>query len=149
MSKSLVPSHAMRNILRYEHNGATSWVVRVKRSGRQYVEYFADGHEGPEASLRRAIVWRNDLEKRLTPWNKLHRRSSVSRTGVIGVSVLDDRTRAGTIVRRWVAQWPIGDGRMRHRSFSVLKYGERKARRLAIEARRQGVADLFREREVR
>jgi hypothetical protein len=49
-------------------------------------------------------------------------------------------------VRRWVGQWNTADGRKRNRSFSVPKYGERRARQLAIEARRQGVEELLRAR---
>ncbi len=148
MSRSVVPRHQMRNIVRYEHNGATSWVVRLIRRGRRYVKYFADGDQGSQASRRRAIAWRDDMERRLTPWNKLHRRSAPNQTGIIGVSVLNDPTRTGRIVRRWVAHWPSADGGRRKRSFSVLVYGERGARRRAIAARRRGIADLLCARSV-
>lgn len=139
----------MRNIQRYEHNGATSWVACLKRAGEEYKEYFADGDEGREASLQRAKAWRDAMERRLTPWNKLHRRSAVNTSGTIGVSVLDDRTRAGTLVRRWVANWPGPDGRKRKRSFSVPVYGEAGARKRAIVARQAGVAELLASRAVR
>jgi hypothetical protein len=35
----------------------------------------------------------------------------------------------------WEAQWPIGNGRARHRKFSILKYGEEEAYQLALAAR--------------
>ncbi len=139
----------MRNIRRYEHNGATSWVGCLKRAGKKYEEYFADGDDGREASLQRAKTWRNTMEKKLEPWNKLHRRSSVNTSGTIGVSVLDDLTRSGTLVRRWVANWPGPDGRKRKRSFSVPAYGEEGARKRAIVARQAGVAELFASRAIR
>jgi len=130
------------NIYRYTHNGATSWVVQVKRAGEEWVEYFADGDEDPWASHRRAKTWLKELKARITPWNKLHRRTS-NPTGIPGVTVSNDRTRAGNRIRRWVALWPTADGGRRKRTFSVPKYGERRAKALAIEAREQGVDELL------
>ncbi len=149
MKRSVVPRHAMRNVQRYEHNGATSWVVCLKRAGQPHVRYFPDGKVGRAASLRAAIAWRDAMERRLTPWNKLHRRSAVNTSGHIGVSNVLDRTRAGSLVRRWVAHWNGPDGRKRKRSFSVLVYGEADARRRAIAARRAGVAELLASRAIR
>ena len=143
MKGSVVPRHRLRCIQRYLHGGATSWVVCLKRAGRKHVRYFADGESGSTVSLGRAIAWRDLMERQLTPWNKLHQRSAVNTTGHIGVSVLDDRTRAGTLVRRWVAHWHAADGRGRKRSFSVRVYGETEAKRRAIAARRAGVAELL------
>jgi hypothetical protein len=137
------------NIYRYEHNGSHEWVVAFKRAGKPYVEYFADGIEGPEASFRRAVEHRDWLKPRIPPWNKLHRRSSPNRSGIIGVCVVNDRTRAGRRVRRWVASWYTADGRREKRSFSVPKYGERRAKALAIEARRRGVEEMLRARAKR
>lgn len=131
------------NIYRYEHNGARSWVVQLKRVGESYVKYFADGADGPEASLESARTFRDDLRDRLPPWHKLHRRHSTNTSGIIGVSRVIDRTRTGTLVPRWVAMWHRTDGKRLKRSFSVFKYGEREAKRLAIEARRRGVEDLL------
>jgi hypothetical protein len=34
----------------------------------------------------------------------------------------------------WEAQWPIGNGRSRHRKFSILKYGEEGAYQMALAA---------------
>jgi hypothetical protein len=62
---------------------------------------------------------------------------------VIGVSKMLEVTRNGTRAWRYRAGWPTRDGRLRTVSFSVAKYGEAKARRLAIRARRQGLEDLL------
>jgi hypothetical protein len=139
----------MRNIRRYEHNGATSWVVAFKRAGKRYVQYFADGDEGKAVSRRRAQTWRDQMERKLVAWNKLHRRSSLNTSGHIGVSIIVDRTRAGTPVQRCVAHWPTADGGRRKKSFSVLVYGKTGALRRAIAARRQGVAEMLAARAVR
>ena len=36
----------------------------------------------------------------------------------------------------WEAQWPIGNGRSRHRKFSILKYGEEGAYQRALRPER-------------
>ncbi len=143
MKQSLVARDPMRNIVRYPYNGTTSWVVCFKRAGKKYIKFFADGDEGKAASLKRAQTWRDAMEEKLGPWNKLHRRSSTNTSGVIGVSLIKDRTRVGTIVRRWVAHWHSADGIRLKKSFSVLLYGDAEARRRAIAVRRQGVADFL------
>jgi hypothetical protein len=61
-------------------------------------------------------------------------------TGEVDVALTRSRTRAGTIVWRYVAQWPTAAGRSGRATFSVSKYGKAEARRLAVEARRGGVA---------
>ena len=42
----------------------------------------------------------------------------------------------------WEAQWPIGDGRSRHRKFSILKYGEKGAYQRALAARETALEAL-------
>jgi AP2 domain-containing protein len=118
-------------------------VVSFKRAGASCVEYFPDGKEGAEVSRRRAIKYRDWLKARLPPWNKLHRRSANNTSGIIGVSRIVDRTRTGRRIPRWIAHWHTADGPQRKRSFSVLKYGARRAKRLAVEARRMGVEELL------
>ena len=124
-------------------------MLQVKRADQQWVKHFPDGDEGPWASHRRTKSYLKWLLPRITPWNKLHRRSSLSRTGIVGVTISNDRTRAGNRVRRWVAYWPTVDGGHGKRTFSVPKYGERRARALAIEARKQGVDELLTARAIR
>jgi hypothetical protein len=138
-----------RNIYRYEHNGWRGWVVQLKRAGTPYVKYITDGKDTREASKERAVKYRDSLERRLPPWNKLHRRHSTNTSGIIGVSRYIDRTRSGRRVPRWVGFWATATGGKANRSFSVRKYGERQAKQLAIEARRFGVAELLAARAQR
>ena len=133
----------MRNIVRFPYNQTHSWVVCFKRAGERYIKSFADGDEGEAASLKRAQTWRDAMEKELGPWNKLHSRSSNNTSGIIGVSIVNERTRSGTLSRRWVALWPSADGNRHKKGFSVRLYGNAEARRRAIVARRQGVADFL------
>jgi len=61
------------------------------------------------------------------------------------VTVGVERIRSGNLVRRYRANWPTLKGRA-FKSFSVAKYGEREARRLAEEARARGLEQFVSER---
>jgi len=135
-----------RNVYRYEHNGFRGWVVTVKRSGKRHVKSFADGREGPAASFRRAVAYRDWLVDRLPAFNKLKRSYVRNTTGEIGVAHCVERTRAGTLFVRYAATWPKASRGTLKRSFSATKYGHRRARRLAVQARRRGVEEMLRGR---
>ncbi len=128
-----------RNVLRYEHHHFRGWVVALKRGGKVLdVQYFKDGRGGPEASRRRAIRYRDQAVRRLPPPVKLKSRYSRNTTGVIGVSLTKQRTRAGNLVSYYAATWRE-EGRQRKRVFSLSKYGKQQAFGLAVDARREAV----------
>jgi hypothetical protein len=54
---------------------------------------------------------------------------------------------AGNLAENWRAQWVEVDGRIGKRGFSVHKFGEKDARAMAIEARRENLARMLRERQ--
>jgi len=64
-------------------------------------------------------------------------------TGEIGVARVKERTRGGKMVWRYVAQRPMRTGKRGKASFSVGLYGDDKAKRLAIVARRRGLAEYL------
>lgn len=67
------------------------------------------------------------------------RKYALNKTGVIGVTLARDRTRAGTVVSRYIASWPTREGKRGKATFSVERHGKGEARRLAIRARQQGL----------
>ena len=132
-----------RLIRRYEHNYFSGWVVSTKRRGRRWVKYFSDKPHGRVDALLCAREYREELLERLPKVTKVKRRYVPNTTGEIGVALVKERTRAGTLMWRYVAQWPTSEGRRAKASFSVALYGRGEARRLAIKARRSGLAALL------
>jgi hypothetical protein len=68
-----------------------------------------------------------------------------NRSGVSGVTRVDRLERIrGRLYRRlfWEAQWPIGEGRAKHKKFSILKYGEAGAYEMARAARETALQAL-------
>ncbi|MGI9518133.1 MAG: AP2/ERF family transcription factor [Pirellulaceae bacterium] len=140
-----------RNISRIDMYSASGtphggWEVRMQRRGRKYEKFFADGrHGGRRKALQAAKYYRDELEQRLKPWTvrELSRKPSARNTsGIVGVRKAyqveesDDYVYTYTF---WIAQWTDGKGKRKTRSFSVDKYGDEEAFRLAAQARSNGV----------
>lgn len=141
-----------RNITRVEsesHSGRChgGWEVRIQRQRIKRSRYFADAiYGGKLAALREAKKHRDQLEVELGKMNVAQRATTPSirnHSGVVGVRRHQQKDRRGDFVYLsdcWIAQWTDGHGRRKTRSFSVGKFGEDEAFRLACEARDAGVA---------
>lgn len=135
-----------RGISRYEHHYFEGWCVGLARGGRKWVRYFRDepGTDGRERALERARRFRNALVAKIGAWTKIHRRSERSSTGVVGVTLVREVGKAGGVLLRFRASWPVvvagKVGQRKIVSFSVAMWGRKQARDLAIAARRAGVA---------
>ena len=141
-----------RNVRWIKHHYFHGYHVRVKRGGRRWQRYVnADRFPSRRAAFEEALHIRNRIESRLPPPVKIHRRSSRSSTGIVGVSRPRERTRSGKRFERYVARCYDSHGRVCKRSFSVSFYGEAKARMLAVQAREKGVRLLMeaRARQIR
>ena len=119
--------------------------VRVQRRGKIHSAFFTDfKHGGRAQALAAAQRHHRKLLKRFKPmtrrrWAELLRRKGSS--GVVGVQRLVDRRfeQPRTV---WKATWSPKPYVVRRKEFSVRKFGARKARRLAIRARRAGLRSM-------
>jgi hypothetical protein len=135
-------SRRLLNVFRVDHPENHGWIVRFKRHGKIHQAYFRD-HGDRRLVLRRALAWRDQMLEKLPPSRRFHFRRCYSNTGVIGVIRWVLYTRKGSPYTIYYAIWYDEHGRPRSRGYSVGKYGEDKARRLAIQARRQALAVLL------
>lgn len=140
-----------RNITRIETASSCGWEVRMQRHRKKVSRYFADAiYGGKLAALREAKVFRDELEatqEKMTVAEKSQSVSQRNRSGIVGVRYHQQKDRRGDyeyFYGVWIAQWTDGHGRRRTRSFSVEKYGNEEAYRLACEAREAGVASAKR-----
>ena len=119
--------------------------VRVQRRGKIHSAFFTDfKHGGRRRALATAQRHHRKLLKRFKPmtrrrWAELLRRKGSS--GIVGVQRLVDR-RFAQPRTVWKATWSPKPYVVRRKQFSVRKFGARKARRLAIRARRAGLRSM-------
>lgn len=122
--------------------------VRVTRNGKIHSAFFTDlKHGGKARALAAAQRHRRRLldklglprQKQRRFWAELRRRQGSS--NVVGVQKVVSR-RGEKPVIYWKATWSPEPYVVRRKLFSVAKYGSRKAKKMAVAARRAGVAKM-------
>ncbi len=127
-----------------------AWRVSFSRRRKRYVKNFPDKKlGGKDLALLQAKQYRDWFVVENPP---LSRREfcrilrSNNRSGITGVYryAKSFRLKSGRLKRSWYweATWPVGNSEQAHVAFPVNRHGERKARRLAIQAREQALAEL-------
>jgi hypothetical protein len=124
----------------YREPGA--WAVRVLRGGKYHVGHFADAtFGGKREALIAARRFRDDLLRIIEPDIRVRRRvpkGSRNETRKVGVA-FEVYEVDGRRYQRYIAHWKDEDGRSRRRRFSVGKYGDALAFKLAAMARHEAV----------
>ena len=122
--------------------------VRLARRRKIHSAFFADKkYGGPEKALAAAQAHYVKLREKLgmplqhfrRAWAETVRRKG--RSGIPGVLRLIDR-QSHPWRKYWRATWSPELGVVRKKQFSIRKYGEEKAKQLAIRARRAGVRSM-------
>ena len=122
--------------------------VRLQRRGKIHSKFFSDKRHGGQAqALAAAQQHYRKLVAKLGPpkqmlrrwWAEIRRRTGSS--GIVGVQKLVDR-RSKRPRKYWKATWSPEPYVVRRKEFSVREYGARKAKLLAIRARRAGVRNM-------
>lgn len=136
----------LRNIRRVDDDSrgrsTHAWLVQVQRDYRITMKMFSDGVcGGKRKALQAAIAFRTQLLAEVSDYeHQIWLRSVLRRnntSGIAGVSRHDriDNPNTGRRVIFWLASWADEHGASRKRKFSVLRYGERKAKKLAVAER--------------
>lgn len=143
--------HPHRYIRRIDNDRTRthSWHVTIRSRNQAVTRHFSDSvHGGKRKALKAAIAFRDEiLAKVRTPsyaaWLRRKRRNNTS--GIVGVAryVNVSQTHRQSEYPYWQAFWRDNNGKRHTRTYSVLKYGERKARQLAIEARQTALQELL------
>lgn len=133
-------------------DGSTmGWNVRFRHTGRAESKFFSDRmYGGRENALVVARMYRDARLNQLGPQNPMRhigRMSSRNSTGLVGVCRTTCQTK-GHDYDYWSAQWTLPDGRQCVRKFSINKYGEQEARKLAVQAREEGIKALSAARKL-
>ncbi|TWU38771.1 AP2 domain protein [Novipirellula aureliae] len=141
--------NANRNITRIDRDSSGGYLVRVMRKGKKTSKFFSDiENGGKKKSLTAAKAFRDELESKMASYtpkelSKIMRSNNTS--GVVGVRLVeevDHRWPSKPKYLYWVAQWSPAKGVRKTKRFSVEKYGDEKAYKMAVNARKRGVAAM-------
>jgi hypothetical protein len=126
------------------------WLVTIQRRGVIYRKHFSDGvHGSRNKSFAAAVSFRDETVAKHPPLSMREYSSIVkrsNRSGVVGVCrYCASETRSLPQEQQrwfWVASWPLPGGKRKRVKFAVNKYGEEKAFKLALKARREAMREI-------
>jgi hypothetical protein len=142
-------SKAKKGISRIDSGSTHGWFVRGYRNGKTYSKLFSDRKCGSmNKALKQAKIYRDELNEELLaiPKKPRERRIVISdsrnTTGELGVSRTTKIGPNGSLHECFSVSWRPEPGLQKCTSFSVRKYGEKKAFRLAVEHRRNMMREI-------
>jgi hypothetical protein len=146
----------MKGISRIDSGSTHGWFVRAYKNGRTFSKLFSDGKwNNRDEALAAAREYRATLNVRLEKIpTKLRGRRVVYRdsrntTGVLGVSRSTKHTHAGLLSESFAVTWRPEPGMQKCTSFSINKYGEERAFRLAVAFRLKKLREIHGNKVVR
>src|SRR5690606_38412008 len=129
------------------------WQVRVYRHGKTYSRLFSDRlHGGKEEAYAQAVAYRKTLEAEVAalpaaaPRRRLIRANKNNATGVVGISRTFKRDRRGIKHEVYAVSWNPEPGVARGTSFSIKKYGEDDAFKMACRLRWEKMKEIYGDR---
>ncbi len=119
---------------RYAGKEIVCWSVAISRRGERFAQKFSvANHGGLEEAKAAAIAWRDGVLQRMPAMSLREFGTIVRSNNTSGVPGVYRSTYKGFTF--WYALVSLPNGKSRRRSFAVVKYGEERAKQLAIDAR--------------
>ena len=142
-----------KGIIRIDSDSTHGWQVRVYRHGKTYSRLFSDRKlGGREEAFEAARAYRRTLEEEVEqippppPRRRLVHANRNNSTGVVGISRTFKRDRQGTRQEVYAVSWNPEPGVARGTSFSINRYGEDTAFRLACKLRWEKMREIYGDR---
>ncbi|MEM1044172.1 MAG: hypothetical protein AAGI91_16305 [Bacteroidota bacterium] len=142
-----------KGVIRIDSDSTHGWQVRVYRHGKTYSKLFSDRKcGGKEEAFQQALVYRDELQAEVDampesePKRRLIRHNKNNATGVLGVSRTFKRDRHGHRHEVYAVSWNPAPGEARGTSFSIRKYGEETAFKMACKLRFQKMKEIYEDR---
>lgn len=138
-----------KGISRIDSGSTHGWFVRGYRNGKTYSRLFSDQKCGDrDKALEEARAYRDKLHNKLEeiPAKPRARRivltDARNSTGVLGVCRTAKKSSSGKVHECYSVSWRPEPGVQKCTSFSIRKYGEKKAFQLAVAHRRKMLREI-------
>ncbi len=132
------------------------WFVRFYKNGKIHSRFASDSkYGGKQKALEQAKKLKQDLEYKLMngasegvsdekPQNRRKpKSSSINKSGMVGVSLVFQRSRTGKRYPYYQVSWNPEPGRMKVKSWSVNKYGWDRAWEMASRFRKEKMKEIY------
>lgn len=146
----------MKGISRIDSRSTHGWFVRAYKNGITFSRLFSDRrYGGMDSALEAASEYRDSLHEQIQRMpseprkRRLVMRDSRNKTGVIGVTRTARHLPNGTLSECYSVSWRPAPGVQKCTSFSIRKYGEQEAFRLAVKHRHKMIAQAYGPKEAR
>lgn len=138
-----------KGISRIDSGSTHGWFVRGYKNGRTYSKLFSDKKWGTKAkALVAAKEYRATLQEELAQIpqkpraRRIVNRDSRNKTGVLGVSRTKKKSPTGAVSECFSVSWRPEPGVQKCTSFSIQKYGEKKAFEMAVALRMKKMREI-------
>jgi len=139
-----------KGISRIDSGSTHGWFVRGYRNGKTYSKLFSDLKcGGKRKAQQQAREYRDKLHDDLDkiPQKPRNRRvvfrDSRNTTGVLGVCRTAKKGPNGRVNECYSVSWRPEPGVQKCTSFSIRKYGEKKAFKLAVDLRKKKLKEIY------
>ena len=133
-----------KGISRVDSGATHGWFVRGYKNGKVYTKLFSDlKWGGKRKAQKEARQYRDKLYENLAQiptkpkGRRIVYRDRRNTTGVLGVCRMVKIGLNGNIIKYYSVSWKPAPGVNKATSFSIRKYGEKKAFKLAVALRRK------------
>jgi len=140
-------------VIRIDSDSTHGYQVRVYRHGRTYSRLFSDRKcggkdEAYEQSVeyRKKLVTEVDAMPESAPRRRLIRHNKNNSSGVVGISRTFKRDRRGIKHEVYAISWNPEAGAPRGTSYSIKKYGEDTAFKMACKLRFEKMKEIYGDR---
>ena len=142
-----------KGVIRIDSDSTHGWQARVYRHGKTYSRLFSDrAYGGRDHAFEAAKRYRDELAAEVAELpapparRRLIARNTSDADGVTGVSRTHKRDRRGVRHEVYAVSWNPEPGVARGTSFSIKRYGEDRAFRLACELRWRKMKEIYGDR---
>jgi hypothetical protein len=139
-----------KGISRIDSGSTHGWFVRGYKNGKTFSKLFSDLKcGGSEKALELARTYRDKLHGELGKIDSRPRgrriayRDARNSTGVLGVCKTRKKGPNGTVSEVYSVTWRPEPGVQKCTSFSIRKYGDKSAFRMAVAHRRKMLRDIY------
>lgn len=131
------------------------WYVRARFNGKVISKLFSDKKYGGKAkalmkarryykkSFETLIKKYSDFNPNKVPAKIIVSQNRKNNTGVVGVQKITKHNSGGTVYVAYRVNWTDKTGKSRNKFYSVEKWGDKKAFKLAREYRRQMILENY------